>query len=268
MTREVETGGPAFGPGGIDGVMCDLDGVLYRGHLAIPGGGDAIARLRAVGVTVVFATNNSHFTVGQYVERLAGVGVPARARDIVSSAVVTAETLARRGLSGGRALVVGGRGVTEALEAEGIAAVEDDSPVDAVVVGWDEGFTYDKMRRAATAVRSGAALIATNADATYPAPEGLRPGAGSILASIETAAGCRAEVMGKPHAPMMDVVAARLEGATRIAVVGDRPDSDLDGGRARGWTTILVLSGVTSADDAAALDPPPDYVVASLAALA
>ena len=257
---------PAFGPGAIDGLVCDLDGVLYRGDTPIEGAAAAIARLRAAGVRVLFCTNNSHFTVARYAEKLARMGVPAVPGEILTSAVVTAEVLAGRGLGGATALVVGGAGIREALTGAGLV-VDGDGPPAVVVVGWDPGFTYDAMRTAATAVREGAALVATNGDATFPAPEGLWPGAGSILASIETASGGRAEIMGKPHDPMMEVAARRLEGASRIAVVGDRPDSDLAGGLARGWTTILVLTGVTAPDEADAVEPRPDYVVDSIASL-
>jgi phosphoglycolate/pyridoxal phosphate phosphatase family enzyme len=259
---------PAFGPDGIDGVMCDLDGVLYRGDVAIPGAAEAIERLRAAGTSVVFATNNSHFTVDEYVAKLARTGVEATPRDVVTSAIVTAEVLSARGFGGRRALVVGGDGIRDALALAGVGLVHEPDEADVVVVGWDPAFTYDVMNAAAAAVRAGAPLVATNRDATFPAPDGLWPGAGSILASIETASGRVAEVMGKPNEPMMDAAATRLDGARSIAVIGDRPDSDLDGGRARGWTTILVLSGVTSPEAAATLDPAPDYVVDSLAALA
>lgn len=256
---------PAFGPEGIDALMCDLDGVLYRGDEPIPGAADAVARLRDAGVSFLFCTNNSRSTVAQYVDKLAAMGVPATSEEIVTSAVVTAEVLGQRGLAGESVLVVGGEGIRQALADAGLR-VGGDEP-GAVVVGWDPSFTYDTMRTAARAVMNGATLIATNGDATFPAPDGLWPGAGSILASIETASGRRAEVMGKPHQPMMDVAAERLAGARRIAVVGDRPDSDLAGGVARGWTTILVLTGVTSPGDVDRVTPRPDYVIDSIAEL-
>lgn len=255
---------PVFGDAGIDGVMCDLDGVLYRGDEPVPGAADAVARIRALGVRLLFCTNNSHFTVAAYVDKLGRAGVPAEPEEILTSAVVTASVLAGRGLRD--VYVVGGSGIREALAEAGLR-VGEDAP-EAVVVGWDPEFTYDKMRTAAGAVMGGARLVATNGDATFPAPGGLWPGAGSILASIEKASGARAEVMGKPNPPMMDVAAARLGGARRIAVIGDRPDSDLAGGVARGWTTILVLTGVTTRAEADALSPPPDYVVDSIADLA
>jgi 4-nitrophenyl phosphatase len=254
-----------FGGNGIDALVCDLDGVLYRGDRPIPGAAPAVGRLRGAGVRVLFCTNNSHFTVEEYAAKLARMDVAAVPEEIVTSAVVTAEVLAARGFAGQRALVVGGAGIRTALESKGIATSGGAPAV--VVVGWDPEFTYDDMRTAASAVRSGAAFVATNADATFPAPDGLWPGAGSILASIERASGAGAEVMGKPHAPMMDVAARRLEGADRIAVVGDRPDSDLAGGRARGWTTILVLTGVTAREDVPGVEPRPDYVVESIAEL-
>lgn len=256
-------------PGGVDGVVCDLDGVVYRGDEPVPGAAAALERLRSRGVRIVFATNNSRATVEQYVDKLARVGVRARPEEIVTSAVVVGEVLAQRGLAGARAIVVGGDGVRAALASAGIEVVDDPATAssDLVVVGLDPCFDYDALRRASDAVRAGASLIATNDDASFPVPGGLWPGAGAILASIEVATGARAEVVGKPHAPMMDAAARRLDGARAIAVVGDRVETDLDGGRARGWTTVLVLSGVTTAAAAATLDPPPDVVVDSLANL-
>jgi 4-nitrophenyl phosphatase len=256
---------PEFGPEGIDGVMCDLDGVLYRGDEPVPGAAAAVARVRAKGVRFLFCTNNSRSTVAQYVEKLTRLGIPASADEMLTSAIVTAEVLESRGLAGMSVLVIGGEGIRNALGEAGIEV--GDADPGAVVVGWDPEFTYDKMRAAASAVMNGATLIATNGDATFPAPGGLWPGAGSILASIETATGVRAEVMGKPNPPMMDVVAARLAGARRIAVIGDRPDSDLAGGAARGWETILVLTGVTRREDVGGVSPRPDYIADSIADL-
>jgi HAD superfamily hydrolase (TIGR01450 family) len=252
-----------------DGLVCDLDGVIYRGDQATPGSADAINALRARGVRVLFCTNNSRSTVDQYVSKLTSLGIKVDVADVLTSATVTAEVLQERGFSGKTAIVVGGDGIRKAL-GDVCISIKDDpavSAADLVVVGWDPEFTYDAMRRASIAVGRGATLIATNNDASFPAADELWPGAGAILASIETASGVTAEVMGKPFPPMMEVAARRLEGATNIAMIGDRPDTDLAGGAARGWTTILVLSGVTSAAQATRLDPPPDLVLDSIAEL-
>lgn len=253
-----------------DGLVCDLDGVIYRGDRVIEGAAETIDSLRRAGIRVVFCTNNSRSTVEQYIERLAGFDIEASREEIVTSAIVTADVLKKRGFTGKTAIVVGGDGVKEAL-ADVCISVKEDQGVrraDLVVVGWDPTFDYADMTRATDAVRAGATFIATNNDAAFPAPEGLLPGAGAILASIETASGRRAEVMGKPHAPMLDAVTARLDGCSAIAVIGDRPDTDLAGAHERGWTTILVLSGVTRRADVDGLNPRPDLVLDSLADLA
>lgn len=252
-----------------DGLVCDLDGVIYRGGNPIPGATDAIGRLRDRGIKIVFCTNNSRSTTEQYLDKLTGMGIDVSENEILTSATVTAEVLKERGFPGKTAIVVGGEGIREALGNVCIS-VKDDPAVtvsDLVVVGFDPTFTYDAMKRAAIAVRRGATLVATNDDASFPAEDEIWPGAGAILASIETAAGVRAEVMGKPHPAMMETAASRLVGCSDIAVVGDRPDTDLAGGRSRGWTTILVLSGVTTERGAIRLEAPPDHIIGSIAEL-
>jgi HAD superfamily hydrolase (TIGR01457 family) len=249
-----------------DGLVCDLDGVVYRLDQPIPGAPEAIKTLKDRDVSVLFCTNNSSSTPEKFAAKLQSMGVKADPTDVLTSAVVTAEVMAGRGWSGKGAYVVGREGIRAALAAVGLPETDAET-CDLVVVGLDPSFDYTMLDRAAEAVRRGAALIATNDDATLPSPGGVKPGAGSILASIERASGARAEVMGKPHAPMMDAAARRLEGCERIAIVGDRPETDLAGGAARGWTTILVTSGITSAGDVEGVSPAPDVVLGSIADL-
>lgn len=252
-----------------DALVCDLDGVIYRGSAPVPGASEAIARLRERGVRVLFCTNNSRSTVGDYEEKLRSMGIPTPPEDIVTSAIVTAEVLRKRGFAGKTAIVVGGEGVREALSSVCIS-VKDEPEVtraDVVVVGFDPDFSYAAMRRATHAVLNGATFVATNEDPAFPAEEGLWPGAGAILASIETASGRKAEIMGKPHPPMMEVVAGRLTPTAKVLVVGDRPDTDLAGGVARGWPTALVLTGVTASSDVELAEPQPDHVLDSIAEL-
>ena len=249
-----------------DGLVCDLDGVVYRLDEPIAGAPEAVNELQRRGVKVLFCTNNARSTPNSFTEKLIGMGVRVGPDQVLTSPVVTAEELARRGAAGTTALVVGEEGTRVALSEIGMRIV-DSGEADYVVVALDTSFDYEAMRDAATAVRSGATLIGTNDDATLPVPDGVWPGAGSILASIETASGAKAEVMGKPHAPMMEAAARRLRGCERIAIVGDRPETDLAGGSARGWLTILVTSGVTSEADVDAVEPRPDLVLPSLGAL-
>lgn len=252
-----------------DALMCDLDGVVYRGDRLIEGAPEAIERLRGRGVRVIFCTNNSRSTVDEYVAKLTRFGIGSVEDDVLTSGVVASEVLAARGYAGKKAIVIGDRGVRDGLTSIGVELNDDPASIaaEAVVVGWDVNFDYGTMRRVSSAVRNGAKLFATNRDSTFPAPDGLWPGAGAILASIEVASGQKAEIVGKPYAPMMEAVARRMEGARRIAAVGDRADSDLAGAVSMGWATILVLSGVTTRSEADALRPPPDLVVGSLADL-
>lgn len=265
-----QRGGRAATTLSVDGLVCDLDGVIYRGERQIPGAADALAALAAADIPVVFCTNHSRLTVAQYRERLNGFGITVDDDAIVTSSVATGAALAGRGLTGARALVIGQDGVHDAVAAAGIMIEPDGSraDIDLVVVGWDDRFDYDVMRHAATAVRRGAAFIATNDDATLPrSDDSVWPGAGALCAAIAVAAGREPEVMGKPHRGMMQAAQQRLAGARCIAIVGDSPASDLAGGRRMGWKTVLVLSGITDRAAAAALSPPPDLTLDSIADL-
>lgn len=238
--------------------VLDLDGVVWLADQPIPGAAAAVRRLQSEGQTVAFVTNNSNPTVQQYGEKLAAHGIEAQGR-LVSSAMAAA-TLVERGE---RVLVLGGPGVREALAARDVEVVDGDASADAVVVGFHREFDYDRLRRASTAVRRGARLIATNDDATYPTPDGPIPGCGALVAAVERASGAVAEVAGKPFAPMAAAVRERVGGGG--IVVGDRPDTDGRFARVLGFRFALVLSGVTT--DASCADPAPDLVAADLAAL-
>jgi 4-nitrophenyl phosphatase len=250
-----------------DALVCDLDGVLYRGPEPIPGAAEKVRDLKAAGVKLIFATNNATATVEQYADRLTAMDIEVTRAEILTSAVVTAEVVVERGWAGLDTFVIGLNGIRGELENADVELVDVDRGARAglVITSGDWTFDYQKLRAAAFAVRGGAHFIATNDDLTYPAPDGLWPGAGSILAAVEAASGGKAEVMGKPHRPMMEAAARRLEGCERIAVVGDQPATDLAGGRLMGWETILVLSGVVADPEEA--DPPADLVLPSLADL-
>ena len=244
--------------------ILDLDGVLWRGDVPIAGSADAVAELRRRGDDVRFLTNNSSMTVDAYAAKLRTAGVPATGDDLLTSAQAAA-TLVEPGET---VLVCGGPGVVEALEARGARVVRE-GPADAVMVGWHRDFDFGRMAAANAAIRAGARFIATNTDATFPAPEGLLPGNGAIVASIRVASGAEPVVAGKPHEPMAALVRDRV-GAGALAtsvLVGDRPDTDGLMARRLGVRFALVLTGVVTAADAVTADPAPDVVAADLAAL-
>lgn len=247
-------------------VCCDLDGVIWRGDQPIVGAADGVAKLRAAGVHVTFLTNNSSGRVGDYVDKLASMGIEARGVDVASSAQSAAAVLHEVLPRGSTVLACAGAGVVEALERNAFFVV-DEGPADAVVVGWHREFDFERLRRASDAVRAGARYIATNLDPTYPGATGMLPGAGAIAAAVTTAAGVQPEVAGKPHRPTVELVRSRF--GRRGVMVGDRPSTDGALADALGWPFALVLSGVAGSPGGEAVpDPAPPYVAADFGELA
>jgi HAD superfamily hydrolase (TIGR01450 family) len=243
---------------GAVGWVLDLDGVMWLGEYPIVGSAEAVVTLRDAGEDYVFVTNNSSVTIAAVEERLEAMGAPAVGRVLTS-----AQAAAGRIAPGERVFLLAGDGAREAVAAGGAVIVDDPANgVDVVVVGLTRALTYDLLSDACLAVRSGARLLATNDDSTYPTPKGQLPGGGALLAAVVTATGATAEVAGKPHQAMVDLVRARL-GPDGI-VVGDRDDTDGALARALGYRFGLVLTGVSSVEDAATV-PGPDVVAPDLA---
>lgn len=240
-----------------DAFLLDLDGVLFRGTQQIAGAGEAVAALRSMGKGVAFLTNNASRTPEQVAAKLAAVGVEALPEEIETSARTTAAALAGRGIL--RAFVIGQEGVLAALDEVGIARVELDGAPEVVVVGLDRGVTYDRLRDAGIAVQRGARLVGTNGDTTFPAEDGLWPGAGALLAVVVATTGAAPEVFGKPAAVMFRGALVRAGGG-RPLVVGDRLDTDIAGAAALGWDSLLVLSGVHARGDVAPGGPTPTFI--------
>ncbi len=248
------------------GVIADMDGVLWRGDSPLPGAGDFVRALTEAGVPLVFATNNSSRSVEDYLAKFARLDIPVQAEQLISSAVATAAYLAEHYPAGTQVHVVGESGLRQTLTAHGFT-LNDEAP-DIVVTGIDRSFDYATLAQAADFIRAGAHFIGTNADKTFPIPEGFAPGAGSILAALEAASGVTPQVIGKPAAPMFHIALERLGSPPeRALMIGDRLETDISGAAALGIRTALVLTGVSSAEDAAQSPTPPDGIYADLPSL-
>ena len=247
-------------------IICDLDGVVWLSHRPIAGSVEAIDRMREAGHRVLFVTNNSAALVADQEAALTSIGISAHG-EVLTSAMAAAVLIE----AGQRVHVCGGPGIREAVERRGAVVLlggDDDPQADAVIVGFHRDFDYEGLRRATAQVRGGARLIGTNDDATYPTPDGLIPGGGSIVAAVATASERPAVFAGKPHEPAAELVREVLGGAAAAAavMVGDRPSTDGGFARTLGCRYALVYSGVTAPDDVVA--PSPDLVGADLAAIA
>jgi 4-nitrophenyl phosphatase len=248
--------------------LFDMDGVIYINQQPIADAMEFINRLREKGRRILFLTNNSKFTRSEYREKLAGMGLSAGEGEIMTSSVATASFLEENyDLEGGTVYMIGGDGLREELLRTPLRLLEGDEGrhADYVVVGWDTELTYDKLRIGCLALCSGAVFIGTNSDATFPSPEGLWPGAGSILAALEKAAGREALVVGKPNVYMMQAALALVGGKADVTLmIGDRLETDILGGWRVGLDTCLVLTGVSRRENLYGYQPQPDLVVESL----
>jgi glycerol-1-phosphatase len=248
-----------------DAFFLDLDGVVYVGDAALPGAPEAIARLRAAGKRILFLTNDPRGPRTEYAEKLTRFGIPSTEQDVLTSAWATAVYLERRERIEGRTVyVIGTEALKDEMRGVGLRVLEgtDGRDADVVVVGGHAGFDYRELTTASLAVHRGATLYACNRDATFPMPEGPYPAVGAILAAVETASGTTATAIGKPEPAMFEAARAIVGPLERIAMVGDNPASDIEGGRRAGLTTILVdPTGANRAESR------PDHVIADLTGL-
>lgn len=245
-------------------VLFDMDGVLYRGKQVLEGVGELLAFLAARGVGYVCITNNASMTPEQYEEKLAAMGIAMPAASVVTSAIATGHALRAEYPRGTRVFIVGMRGLREALLGDG-HFVEDDAAPELVVQGADFELTYATLRRATLLIRRGARYIATNPDRTFPSEEGLIPGAGAVMAALVAATDATPTVIGKP-APAMYLVAAEMLGArpAEALVIGDRLDTDIAGAVAAAMPSALVLTGVSTRQEAEGGEVRPDAIFADL----
>ncbi|WP_020143939.1 HAD-IIA family hydrolase [Terracoccus sp. 273MFTsu3.1] len=261
---------------GYDGVVCDLDGVVYRGPDAVPGAPKALQDIVARGVRVVYATNNASRVPTEVATQIADLGAPATASDVVSSAQAGAARLAADLPPGAAVLALGGEGVVEALRDAGLvpvaAARHQPGPgadeVAAVLQGFGKELRVRDFERAARLLSSGLPWVATNDDATLPLPWGQSPGNGAYIELLVAVVGRRPDVVGKPHPPLYRLALDRLGTvAARTLAVGDRIGTDIVGAEATGLDSAWVLTGVDRPSDLVASESSPTYVVVSLADL-
>ena len=264
-----------------DGLLIDLDGVVWVGREPVPGSPEALRTLLDAGMRIVFVTNNPGRPPAAYAERLRELGVEVGAEQVVTAGTVAARLAGEAAGEGGSALVIGAPALREMVAATGaeVLAGEAAWEADAVVVSGHRGFDYDELLAAKRALDGGAAFIATSRDPTMPYPGGELPGTGAVLSAIETATDRRAEIAGKPERHLFELATQALRGSfvrsgrtkeprnPRLAMVGDRISSDIAGGHAAGLETVLVLSGATTKEQAEAANPAPDHVLESFSGL-
>jgi NagD protein len=228
--------------------LMDMDGVLVREDQAIAGAAGFLARLRERGTPFLILTNNSIYTRRDLVARLAASGLEVPEEAIWTSALATARFLEDQ-RPGGSAFVIGEAGLTTALHTAGYTLSEH-AP-DYVVLGETRTYSFERITRAIRLISAGARFIATNPDPTGPSAAGPVPATGSVAALISRATGVAPYFVGKPNPLMMRSALNAIDAHSETAaMIGDRMDTDIVSGLEAGMETILVLSGVTTREDA------------------
>ena len=252
-----------------DVLLLDLDGVVYIGGTPIPGAPEALQQASADGAHLAYVTNNASRTPAAVAAMLTGMGVPAKAADVVTSAQAAARLLAEKLPPKAKVLVLGALALRLAIRERGLTPVSNaaENP-QAVVQGYSPALGYGSFAEGGLAVRAGALFVGTNADSTIPSARGTAPGNGSLLQVIEHATGVKPEIAGKPEPPLHRESIIRT-GAKRPLVIGDRLDTDIEAAYNADAHSLLVLTGVDT-PRSAVLAPPhqrPTYIAENLDAL-
>jgi HAD superfamily hydrolase (TIGR01450 family) len=250
-----------------DAFAVDLDGVVWRGEVLLPGAVDGLKAIRATGKPMLLLTNNGGYHPAEVVERLGEGGFDLAPEEVLTTSLVAREWILEQGLRNAPAFILAPQSVAAQLDdILRIRYFETGQTARLVLVGRDTDFSYLRLTLAAEAVRAGAAFLSLNKDPVLPIEDGrMLPGTGSIVAALEAASGSAPTVLGKPEEPMMRAAAKRL-GYDRVLMLGDRLESDIAGAKSIGWAGALVLTGLTLPD--ADMEPRPDHVLTSLQSLA
>ena len=246
--------------------LLDMDGTIYLGDRLFDCTKPFLETLRAQGKRHLFLTNNSSKDRMAYVAKLARLGIEAAPDDVFTSGEAT--TLRLRSTHPGAAVAVFGMPTLEReFRDAGFRLVERDP--DVVVLGFDQAFDYAKMTRLCDLVREGRPYVATHPDFNCPVDGGFIPDIGAVIAYVKASTGREPdEVVGKPHAGIIDAIVAKYGvPKDRICMVGDRLYTDIALGAEAGISTALVLSGESSAEDAAASPHRATWTFADLGAL-
>ncbi len=239
--------------------ICDMDGVIYHGHKLLDGAKEFVDWLNRENKHFLFLTNSSERSPRELREKLLRLGIDVAEKHFMTSAIATAIFLASQ-CPGGRAFVIGGNGLIQALYDAGFSM--DETAPDYVIVGETRNYNYENIETAIRLVLNGAKLIGTNPDMTGPSERGIVPACRALIAPIELATGKNAYYIGKPNPLIMRHSLKKLNcRREETIIIGDRMDTDIIAGIESEIETVLVLSGITSQSDLPNFPYQPHYIL-------
>ena len=238
--------------------LLDMDGTFYLGDNLIEGSLSFIEKLKETGRDFLFLTNNSSHNAQFYVEKLRRMGLEVPRSKVMTSGEATCEKLLEL-YPGKKAFVLGNDFLKAEFAEYGIEVTEEDP--DIAVIGFDTTLDYRKMRLVCDLVRNGLPYIATHPDFNCPTETGFMPDIGAIIAFIEASTGRRPDlIVGKPNPGIVEAAMRRTGlGKDALAMVGDRLYTDIETGRVSGIASVLVMTGETTEEMAAASDTKPTF---------
>lgn len=245
----------------IRGIISDLDGVAYRDESPIPGSVRAFRAWHERGVPYAFVTNNSTKSAAQFAAKLNGIGIPATAAQVFNTISAVATLLRARWPAGTEVFAIGEHPLLEAVEQAGYRLGDKNAEV--VVLGFDAGLDYAKLRSAIRAALAGATVVATNPDVLTPVQDGYDPCVGVLTAAVTAAVpNARPVIVGKPH-PLMVEQALHHLGTEKheTVMIGDQIATDIVAGQSAGLRAILLASDVPFNAVAGIV---PDRIISSL----
>jgi 4-nitrophenyl phosphatase len=250
------------------GLIIDMDGVLWRGRTFLEGVPEFFSFLRNNSMPFLLVTNNSTATPKGVVDRMGSAGVQINPAEVLTSAQATAAHLQHKFPSGTKVYAIGEDALMNALSAAGFRLHDSADGVQAVVMGFDREISWAKMTEASIAIQSGALFVATNPDLSFPIERGQAPGAGAFITAVQLITDTEPLMIGKPEPPLFNLARERLGlSAEEILVLGDRIETDILGAQRAGIAAGLLLTGVTSSDQAEASTIKPDWIFNDLPSL-
>jgi 4-nitrophenyl phosphatase len=247
----------------IKAAILDMDGVLWRAQTPLCNLPSLFDNFDKHGISVILATNNGTNTISQYVDKFKGLGVSVNLSQVVTSTMAVSYLVKKHFPQGGPIYISGSQALIDTISEYGFYhSIENPQ---AVVAGLSWDCNYESIKNTSLMIQKGLPFFFTNPDPTYPTPEGNVPGAGTLLAALETATGVKAMLAGKPMPFLFEVALERLKTLpSETVVVGDRLNTDIQGGYDAHCKTVFVLTGVNSRGDLMSWSPQPDLVIENI----